>query len=706
VAKTATDIGRANSAAINEMDAADVSSVDSDAFDNQATNQSREEPISLFSINTEDEYGEIIAALCRGDGVAPWVTGAWDRNRMYRISQGIDYKLLSALNRRAGIYSQQQLAAIRAVRGAENYPLLVDKLCRAAKAEISDAFGSVDRPEKLIIAGLVNLSRTERKELVEKLKNEYLTRAVAKGDRLTPDETIAMAEEIEQQAIAEATRKAQKAAHNMEDLIYDQFEDGGWEDAFDKCMDDALTLKKGFIYGPYPAKMQQLRFERNDKGNFQANSTPKLCMRWDHRSPFDIFPAAGARSFIEGDLIDRVRYTPFDLLCMKGVPGWIDHEIDACVKSYGEGGFAYFTSFDSARAYAEERGNLIQRQYGFIEALRFFGHIKGDRLMQTGVPGDKRKVLLNQYYECQAIVCGQHVLFLAVMDPRIDFRPYVGVSFAPDVGGMWGKGFGELVASEDSKNAAAARAEVENSGFCKSPISVRTAELLPGGTLLGPTYPGQVFISNAKIGDTRKAVDFLDVPCKVKELGQMREDAAKEAYELCGLAYPDMGTDRAAGAGRTASGFGDIVDQMRKPMQDFIYRVERDILRPNVKRLIQLNNAYHEDDSVKTEADIEPQGLFAELSRLSNANRKLELYDHLKGDPLVSNRHRAGLIRSIATDQRLPDSIAPTDREAIEMDQKMKAQEQAMMQAQQAQAGAPGAGAAPAMAQQGAVNAA
>jgi hypothetical protein len=680
-----TDTSVVNQAAANENDASGVASVSH--ADTPDDIQSSTESLTLFNVTDSEEYKSVIESLSRGSGVAPWVTGAWDRNRMYRISQGIDYKLMTALNRRAGIYSPQQLAAIRSIRGAENYPLLIDKLCRAGKAEVSDAFGSVDRPEKLVISGLVKLTRQERRALVEKVKAEYIKQSVAKGAPMTTEDVLDLAAAMEDEAVAESTRKAQSAAHNMEDLVYGQMEEGGWEAAFDKCVDDALTLKMGVIYGPYASVTNRAKFRRNPNGKMVAENTQKYGWKWDWRSPFDMFPAGGVRGWDEGDLVDRIRLEPAQLLMMKAVPGWIASAIDATVQSFCEQGFAYFTSFDSARAYAEERGNLVHRQYGFIECLRFFGHIRGDRLMATGVPGDNRKVLSNNFYEIHAIVCANRVLFLSVMDPRIDFRGYVSASFAPDVGGLWGKGFGELAASEDSTNAAAARGEVDNAGFCTRPISTRVPEILVGGQALGPTYPGQVFISSAKLGDTRKPVTFDNIDCNLKEFQSLRTEASKEAYEIAGLPYPDMGTERAAGAGRTSSGFAEIVARMLKPMQEFIYRLERDVRRPNVKRLVLLNNAYHDDDRVKTEADIEPQGLFAELSRLANAGRKLELYDRVKSDPIVSSRRRATLLRSIAQDQGLPDSIAPSDREAAEVDAKIKEQEQAAQQAQQAQQG-------------------
>ena len=662
-----TATSTANEAAANAVTAESVSSVSQSVSLDTERDTSAE--LTLFNIQSDDEYKEVIAELSRGSGVAPFVTGAWDWNRMYRISQGIDWKLVAALNRRAGIYSPQQYSAIRAIRGAENYPLLIDKLCRAAKAEVSDAFGSVERPEKLVVSGMIELSRNDKKAVVALAQKEFLKRSMAKGDGLSPDEIVAMIAELEDQAISEARTKATEAAHNMEDLMYGQLEDGGWESAFDKCVDDALTLKMGVIYGPYPAKNNQMRFERNNKGKLSPVNSDRFGWRWDWRSPFDMFPAAGARGWHEGDLVDRIRLTAAEMLKMKGFPGWVDHEIDACVASFWQEGFAYYTSFDSARAWAEERGNLVQRQHGFIECLRFFGNIRGDRLMATGVPNDTRKMFSNTFYEVQAIVCGVHVLFLSVLDPAIDFRPYVSASFAPDVGGLWGKGFGEIAASEDSINAAAARGEVDNAGFCVRPLTTRVPEILVGGTALGPTVPGQVFISTAKLGDTRKPVTFETVNCNLPQLQSLRTEAEKSAYELAGLPYPDMGTDRAAGAGRTSSGFAEIVSLMKKPMQDFIYRLERDVVRPNAKRLVVLNNMYHDNDRIKTEAELEPQGLFAELARLANSGRKMELYDRTKADPLISNRRRAVLLRSIAQDQRLPDSFVPSDREAVEMDQ-------------------------------------
>ena len=678
VSDTDTIIAKVNKAAANTTEADEVHAP------NVNTPKTGDvEAIDLFNIESADEYDSIMATLSKGNGVSAHVTASFDRNRWYRVSQGLDAEMVQSINRRKGIYSARQQAAIDAIKGTAVYPRMIDSLCRNASAYIMECFMSVERPEKLVIKGDIELTKDQRKMVVQKAQQDWMNASYSRQAPLNQQETVDLILALEDDAKGKLMRQAQLAAHSMEDVIYGQFDEGGWEDAFAKCVDDALTLKKGIIYGPYSAITTKSTFRRDKKGNLVPYSKPRYIYKWDWRSPFDIFPQAGTRSFNDGDLVDRIRYTQNDLLMMKGQPGWRDESIDRIVRQYGYSGYPYWTSFDNSRAFAEKRGSTILRNYGFIEALRFYGQVSGDRLMATGMGNDDRVIRSDLLYDINAIVISNEVVYLAVMDSKIEFRPYVGVSFAPDIGGFWGEGFGEVAQTEDAVQASAMRSMVDNAAFCSRPTSMVDPEQIIPGQTLGATYPGRTWLVRPRNGATNKPVEYFKIDSHIQELQELSNAAEKAACERVGLPYPDMGTQRAAGAGRTAAGFAEILSNMTRPMQDFVYRIERDIWRPNVERLIQLNNMYHEDDSVKTDAQIEPQGLFAELNRIANAGRKLELYDRVRQDPLVTPKKRAVLIRSIGDDQGIPDGALPSDKDADAIEQQQKAQEAAAAQAAQ-----------------------
>ena len=687
MASNENNLARINAAASNDLEASEVHAR---PMPERLSDEGSSSGIDLFNIESQDDFDDVVASLSTGAGVAAHVTAAWDRNRWYRVSQGIDEDMIQSLNRRKGIYSARQQAAIDAIKGNAAYPRLIDTMCRNASAYVMECFLSVERPEKLVVKGAIELTRDQRKVVVQNAQREWVRQSSAGAEPMNADQTVELILSIENDAKEKLARQAQLAAHSMEDVIYGQMGEGGWEESFAKCVDDAITLKKGIIYGPYAALTTSTTFKRDKKGKLTPFNKPRYVYKWNWRSPFDIFPQAGTRTFDEGDLVDRDRYTPDNLLRMKGQPGWRDDAIDRIIRDYAYSGFPYWTSFDNSRAFAEKRGSTILRNYGFIECLRYFGFVTGDRLMATGLATDDRHVKSSLMYHINAIVIGSEVLYLSVLDDRVDFRPYSGVSFAPDIGGFWGEGFGELAATEDAKQASAERNIIDNAAFCSRPTSMIDAEQIVPGQSLGATYPGRVWLTRARNGATNKPVEYFKIDSRIAELQGMKDSAEKAAFERVGLPYADMGTSRAAGAGRTASGFAEIVNNMTRPQQDFIYRIERDVWRPNFNRLVILNNLYHEDEGIKTTADIEPQGLFSELNRISSAGRKMELYDRLKGDPLVSNKQRAVLIRSIGDAQGIPDAALPSDQDAAKIQKQADQQQQA---AQAPEQGAPEQGA-------------
>ena len=120
MAKINSDNSSSNQAAANEVDVDAVNSVSD--FSTPAVDNPSDSSLTLFNVQDADEYKEVIDSLSRGDGVAPWVTGAWDRNRMYRISQGIDYKLMMGIYRiTRNNHPGEALKALREMAGVLNY---------------------------------------------------------------------------------------------------------------------------------------------------------------------------------------------------------------------------------------------------------------------------------------------------------------------------------------------------------------------------------------------------------------------------------------------------------------------------------------------------------------------------------------------------------------------------------------------------------
>jgi hypothetical protein len=681
-----TDLAVANRASANESPASGVAESQSTAALDSAPASSDANSITLFNIQTKEQYDGVIRQLCHGSGVAPWVTGAWDRNRIYRMTQGIDQKMLDAMNRREGIYSGKQIEQIRAMKSSSVYPLMIDKMCRRAEAYVADAFSSVERPDKLRISGEIELTKDQRREILRQLEGQVRQAVRASGGAVLPPERVeSMLLAIEDNVRRKLMQRAKLAAGSMENVIYGQLDEGGWRDAFDGLVSDAITLKGGVIYGPYATVDNEIHFFRGKNGKTGPVARKVYRYRWDRRSPFDIFPAAGCRTLNEGDLVDRVRWTPENLLAQAGQPGWDKDAINSVVTKYHEQGFAYFTGFDSARGYAEEIGNVVQRQYGFIECLRFYGHVRGDRLEMTGVPGDTRQIMSNALYHVCSVVCGSDVLYVSVLDPDIDFRPYLFESYAPKCGGLWGKGFGELAASEDAMQAAAARGTVNNAGFVTTPTRTIYSEQLVGGVPLGAAYPGQTYIAKFIPGATQKPVEYHQIPNSMKTLAELREDAEKYAHEMVGVPLTDLGSGETSSVGRTATGFAEIEKNASRSMAFFLYRLEKNVWRPNIDRLNKLNILYHEDESIKTEAEVIPQGVFAELDRRANASRKMEVLNAVRGDPIVTPRKRAALIQSIGEDAEIPSDALPSEDDIAKAEAEEAQQKAMAAQAQQAQ---------------------
>ena len=496
-----------------------------------------ESPISEKEFQAQ--HDAIINELKKDTGLVGYITGEWDLARTYRMSNGIDTKMLLALTARQGQYDVERLAVINAIGGSDIYDRILTECCRTAETFINDAISSDGTPWRFVAARQNKIPEYRQKAFKQKVQQDWIKQSVASGAALDTDTTVDMFKQAYQDELETIHEENEAKIHRMEDLCYDQFREGGGWQALNEFIKDLVLYKAACIRGPIATPGYQLEFKQNALGVLKPTSKKVMKYTFSRVCPWDLFPFAGNEKMAKGKLVVRCRYEANDLLENLGQDGWYDDAIRATVERYGEDGVQYFTSFDSTQKWLEEHGTWLGSRKGVIECLEYWGYCRGDRLKPNSLTKTE-SIKPDGWYHIHAIICQTELLFCALMDDRYDRVPIFADSFSRIAGSAWGEGIKDLIDDKEAMICACQRSLADNMGFSSGPIMVVDYSQLPAGQKIERPTPRAIYQISAENGKTCKPIEFQLIPSNSQDLLKVYESMRSRVYDMIGMAPPDM----------------------------------------------------------------------------------------------------------------------------------------------------------------------
>ncbi len=643
--------------------------------------------------------------------LATYVRGIYAENRDYRVSSGVEELLLDNLRRRLGEYSPEKLQKIAAQGGSEIFAEITGVKCRNAESWLSDVFSPDDEKSWSLNPTPVPEIPEEAKAQVEQLAIQFaqqkLLEAEQAGQQVTPQQAQQLAAEsqpvIEKFLKDKLRKKTEQRVRRMERTMYDQLLETGWDETIDQFLFDLTTFPTAVIKGPIIQLRKTRRWEIAAGGASEliVERTPVPVFR--RVSPFDCYPSPmseGAEG--PGPFVERLHLTKSSLEDMKEYEGYDAAAIERVLAKIGT-----TTDFpEGSEPIDTDRRSIASSPQGVAEdaptgadeiiGLEFHGFVTGSLLKdhKLEVDNDGKPLRNTRQYAAEVVLVGTELIYVSLNVDKLDRHPYSATSWSKVAGSFWGEAIPQLLTPVQDVCNAALRALVNNMGFSSGPqVAVTDIDRVPINEDLTDVYPFKLWQFTNENRMTSDPVKFFAIPSNANELYSIYENFKKQADDDSGVPAYAYGNERAAGAGRTASGLSMLMTGASRGIKKVIRNAHRDVVRQCLVRLYDWNMQYLDDPEIKGDADIIAIGAVAVLSREQASTRRLELLT-MSNNPtdlaIFGRKNRAELWRQtldtlefdgdryILTD----DEIEELERRDVESQQAAQAAERAVAEAE------------------------
>ena len=623
-------------------------------------------------------------------GLVAYLRECWDAARIAK--NPIERIMLKAMRQRNGEYEPEKLQAITSQGGSQVYMMITEVKCRAAESWLRDIMLDQGMPPwDLNPTTMPDLPPEALSEIDQIFSDRVVQLMQMQGQAPSAEQMAELREMVSQDYRFRLLQEAQNRADRMKHKIEDQFEQGGWGEAFNEFITDLVTYPAAFLKGPVVRRQRVLGYNTAPDGSTIVETTERLGPEFERVDPFRIYPEPGVRNISDGYIFEHHHMSRMELADLIGVPGYDD---EAIRKILDVGNGQSWVN-ESVKLQKEEQERLFYAYNSptdMFDALEFWGKVSGKMLREWGlseeeVPDEARE------YDANVWVVGDYVIKAVLNYDPLGEKPYVKTCFIKQPGAFWGKGIPEIIEDVQSVCNASARALVNNMGLASGPQVEVNLERIPANEDITQLQPWKIWqVTNDPLGSSAPAVRFSQPDSRANELMGVYDRFSKMADDHSGIPSYIYGDTNVQGAGRTASGLSMLMGSAGKGIRQVVMHIDGDVIHPIVKRQFIYNMRYDPDDSIKGDVEIVPRGAINLAVKETVNVRRVEFLNATANEidaGIIGAEGRAAILREVAKGLQMPvDDIVPA-REKMSYEQKMQAQAAAAAPPQGASQAAP-----------------
>ena len=583
-------------------------------------------------------------------GLAAHVMDCWQDAR--DAKNAVLPRLRRARRARMGEYDDAKLAAIRQFGGSDEYARITANKCRVVEAWLRDIFlGQTEKPWSLNPTPVPNFPPHVEQQVQEEIGMEVAAMFQQTQQLPTGDQIRAI--QAAQYDVAEERLRAESrdTVRRMERLMSDQLLQGGWATAMADFLANMVTYPSAILKGPILRRSKRLSWVPDAMGQVSPNVSHEIAPEFEALDPFRIYPAPGAATPQEGYIIEHGTYSYQDLYDLIGAPGFDSDAIRTVLRecSQGDGWLGIHT--EDAASEDGVSDTLKDKVFGF-SCLEFHGPVKGRDLLDWGMDDEDIDDPDATYEACVWLIDRWVIKAQLNYDP-LGLRPYYKTSYEELPGQFWGLALPDILDDVQGVANATVRALVNNMGLASGPQVAVNIDRLPPGEDITNLHPWKIWqVRDPELGGNQSsAIEFYQPNTNVHELLAVLEKFYQFADDFSLVPRFMAGSDRVAGAGRTASGLSMLMDAANKGLKGVVSNIDMGILKPMLEKLYAHNMMYAEDSAVKGDAQVIARGAVS-LMQLESLQLRRNEFLMATANPLdsqiVGPEGRAEVLREVA----------------------------------------------------------
>lgn len=448
-----------------------------------------------------------------------------------------------------------------------------------------------------------SLAPTPIPEAVDAAKKKYsqqMLQAVAQkhpGQPQLAERELATASKAAQQVLDEAKAKADKAQKRIEDWHVEC----QWHAHVRTVIEDAARLGTGVLKGPVPIKKKRSMWRG---GKVERLNKIQPGSKWVN--PWNLFPSPDCGENIHNGsyIFERDDITRRQMRDLKGQEGYIDEQIDECLKEGPIRASSQYLATPDAKADEQRKDNF--------DIWYFHGTLERENLEAAGIDtGD----LKDPHIPAVVTMVNNRVV-RAVLNPLDtgDF-PYDVMVWQRRTGYWAGIGVGRQIRTPQRMVVAATRNLMDNAGLAAGVMLVfKQGVVTPADGKIGiaPRKIWYIAADADEIADATKAIGQIKVDMMVEELMLIIDLGLKLAEDVTGL--PMLLQGQQGKAPDTVGGMQMLNNNASSVLRRLARLFDDRVTEPHVRRYYDWLLQYGEDEE-KGDYCIDARGSSALVER-------------------------------------------------------------------------------------------
>jgi hypothetical protein len=605
--------------------------------------------------------------------LATHIKKIWDQNQA--DNKPVRLEMVNLQRRVRGEYEPKKLCAIRAFQGSEAYFRTGENKARAADSWIKDIYrGDTDLPWALEPTTCPDLPDETNQQVIEKTRQQGAVieqQLIASGQVPDPNAVSELMQQYYEESLDKAKedllKEAKDRCKRASDIIRDQNQEGGWNDAFKDFLYYFIRLKAGIIKGPILTKKKKQVWQSGPEG-YNLVAVDTLVNDVYSVSPFNFFPSKGMKTINDGDVLEIHELSKQAISDLKDVPGYSNDEITAVLSEYGSGELKakWFVIDDetAVKQVTKEKNyqqttnpptqNTTDLTTERILAQEFWGTVSGTLLVDWGMEGN---IDPDVQYQVNCWKIGDHVIKAVINPDSLGRKPYHVSSWAKNPAWIWGEGLIEFAGPlEDALNAIG-RALINNIAIASGPMCEVDRDRVDTKQ---PIYPWrQIESTSMQMKNEGPAVNYYQPQMHCNELILAWQHFNKVLDEMTVPAYAQGASQSGVTAG-TATVFTQLLAAASRSIKAVVANLDDDVITPYLQMCYDYTMKFTDDDTIKGDARVVAKGVAGLLAKEQQSQRKVELLQ-VSANPLfaqiLGQKNIGSILAQIfkANDVSLPD---------------------------------------------------